>query len=421
MVNLQKLLEKQINSKVPRLLLQRLVEKKLQGAGVKAKPKLVDKIVSHILNGSSKKLKWNDGSNVDKCIKLSFSKEDVADIEEGYSRLTDSLPEILEKSSSEIAKVLFRSLRKRWSEEYFFQQEEFSEFRVQLEWRWGKALGLLRMLLTISREFGSGIASSNPPNASHLRNVLTRLHARACQVTAEIITLLENGYADGAMARWRTLHEISIVMALIKEHGEQLAERYIAHQAIDAKNGKDQYLLCYEQLGYQPLGLDECREIDKEYELAISKYGKEFRGPYGWTAGYVAAGPSGRIGLGELEAAAGRSEMASYYKFASHNVHAGSHALFFRLGLMGEAGLLAGASNAGLMEPGQNTAFSLTLVSVLLVGDNVTLDSVVAMKTMQLLRDKIPIVFAKADRRLKTDHERYSKKRMRRKVGKNSP
>jgi len=120
----------------------------------------------------------------------------------------------------------------------------------------------------------------------------------------------------------------------------------------------------------------------------------------------VPKGPRG-IGLGELEAAAGRAAMASHYKLASYNVHAGPHALFFRLGLMGESGLLAGASNAGLTEPGQNTAVSLAFISILLVRNCINLDTVVTKKMLLQLRDEIPRAFANAERKLQTDHARH--------------
>lgn len=412
MTELQKFFERQFEE-IPHLILQKLIEKKLRAAGINPEPCLVDRIVNHALSSKLKALQWDDGNNIDSVIALSISDEDIADAERMMSRFLASIPHIVENTSTDIAKTLLKTLKRKWKEEHSLQEEERRGFRMRLEKRWGRALGMLRMLLTISREFGLEIAKSRPPHESHLSNVLLRLHVRACQITAEIITLLENGYADGAMARWRTLHEISIVMVLMNEHGEQLAERYIAHRAVEAKSGKDQYALCYEQLGLQPLNSSEGRDIDEAYDHAIAVYDKEFGGPYGWAAGYVPKGPRGRIGLGEIEAAAGRAAMASHYKLASYNVHAGPHALFFRLGLLGEPGFLAGASNAGLTEPGQNTAVSLTLASIFLVGDSINLDNLATMKLLQLLRDEIPCAFAKAERKLQADHVRYSRAKKR--------
>jgi len=73
---------------------------------------------------------------------------------------------------------------------------------------------------------------------------MLRLHIRACQVTNEIIILLENGYADGAMARWRTLHEIATVAAVIAKFGDELAERYVHYQIVESTKA----LTAYEQI-----------------------------------------------------------------------------------------------------------------------------------------------------------------------------
>ena len=65
-------------------------------------------------------------------------------------------------------------------------------------------------------------------------DLLIKLHARACQITEEVICLLGGGFADGAMARWRSIHEISAV-SLIEEHGEGLAERYRLHEVVELR------------------------------------------------------------------------------------------------------------------------------------------------------------------------------------------
>ena len=407
MDTLQKILDQQLKT-YPRIALQKVIEKKLISVGLHSDPSLVDQIINKVLTNDSSVIQWDDGKDTNSSITLSISENDIAEIEKMFGRLMESIPNLIETTSTKIAKSLLKSLKKKWLEESLYQKQEWRIFRSNLGKRWGKALGLLRILLTISRELGGEIAITRSSDDSHLNNVSIRLHIRACQLTAEIITLLENGYADGAMARWRTLHEISIVMALMHDHGEPLAERYVDHRAVEAKSGKDQYLVCYEQLGYEALNESDCYEIDEEYVRIIEKYGKEFGGPYGWAEGYVTKNGRGRLGLGDLEVAAGRSAMASHYKLASHNVHAGPHALFFRLGLIDGPMLLAGASNAGLSEPGQNTAVTFCFISILLVRDCANFDIIVMMKILQLLRDEIPRAFAKAELKLQADHERHT-------------
>lgn len=409
MRDLQQMLDRQLGE-VPQLILNEAVKGKLQAAGIDASDTLVGQLVAHALSGNSDSFMWDNGSEVQTQVSLSFNAEDIAKLEEKCAGFVSSIPKMIDDISDGIAQSLVKTLKKDWRKEYSLQINDRKGFRSRLERRWGKALGKLRILLTISLEIGSEYATSKSSQDTLLRDVLIRLHVRACQVAAEVITLMENGFADGAMARWRTLHEISIVAVLVAQHGRPLAERYVAHQAIEAKAGKEQFALCYEQLGYAPLAADDCREIDETYDRVIARFGKEFRLPYGWAAGFVPKNRRGVIGLAELEAAAGRSALASHYKLASHNVHAGPHALFFRLGLIDDSALLAGASNAGLSEPGQNTAVSLALITILTVADKSTLDGVVAMKLIQLLKHDISKAFVKAEEALKADHVSHSRK-----------
>lgn len=406
MTKFHSLFENQIHN-VPRIILEDLIEKKLSEVAAQSRLGLVSGIANHILSGSLESFKWNNGDLNDVKISPEFSNKDLADINQKVESITKLMPSIIENIASEISIDILNTLKENWQEEYQLQKNDCDGFRIRLEDRWGEATGLLRLLLTICREIGDKVPLDNSSEQSHRRNLLIRLHARACQVTSEIITLLENGFADGAMARWRTLHEINVVMTLIKEHDEDLAERYIAHRAIESKIAKDQYELCHEQLGFAPLSPANCAEIDVNYKKAIDQYGKQFGTPYGWAAKHVQPN-NGRLGFGELEAAAGRASMGPYYKFASHNIHAGPHALYFRMGLMDDSVILAGASNSGLIEPGQNTAVSLTSVTFSLIGDRIDLDVLLYMKILLSVRDEIPDAFAKADLKLQQDHLQFN-------------
>jgi hypothetical protein len=75
--------------------------------------------------------------------------------------------------------------------------------------------------------------------------------------------------------------------------------------------------------------------------------------------------------------------------------------MYARLGLlMDYEGLLAGRSNAGLTDPGQNAAHTLTQIAVL-VCSSPKLDDLVAGKIIKMLREEIPNSFWQADRRLR--------------------
>ena len=93
--------------------------------------------------------------------------------------------------------------------------------------------------------------------------------------------------------------------------------------------------------------------------------------------------------------------MRAHYQMGNDNVHAGIKSMYARLGLLKDYdSLLAGRSNAGLVDPGQNAAHTLTQIAVM-VCLSPELDDVVAAKIMEMLRDEIPQSFGVADSRLR--------------------
>jgi hypothetical protein len=176
-------------------------------------------------------------------------------------------------------------LKKKWPEQFAWEDLIVTDFRQNLEARWGKGLDLLRMLLAICLEIGAENLKrhtrSKRRSKTHLSEVLVRLHARACQVSAEIITLMEGGFADGAMARWRTLHEIGVVATIIHDFGEKTAERYVDHQFVESKAGMDEYSRSSISLGYKPISKRSSDKITQDYNAVLKKYGNEFASPFG--------------------------------------------------------------------------------------------------------------------------------------------
>lgn len=266
----------------------------------------------------------------------------------------------------------------------------------------------MRLLLTICRETGADrakrFAKSKAKSLACKRFVLIRLHMRGCQVAEEIITLLENGLADGAMARWRTLHEISVVATLIEDGDEELARRFIDHDIVEVKKQADEIEVQQVQLGYPPLPARERQRIESAFAAAITRYGQSFRHDYGWAAEHLG---EKKPDFRRIQIAANQSGMIVYYKMANFNVHAGARGMFFRLTDMGTNVPIAGRSNAGLLEPGQNTAYSLVRVTGALIGRPKDADTLVEVSALITLRDAIPKAFARADRKLRRDEAAF--------------
>ena len=228
--------------------------------------------------------------------------------------------------------------------------------------------------------------------------VLTRLHARSCQICDEVLTLLGAGLADGAMARWRTLHEVSVVALFIQQHGEELATRYVEHEIVEAFRAAREYHERQDQLGYEPITDEELGRLKLNYEAVLRKYGDPFATQYGWAAHHL---DNRRPSIASIEYAIGTGHLRPHYRLASHNVHPNPKGVFFKLGLLQEtAVLLAGPSNAGLDEPGPSTALSLLKATMPLAMMNPTLDTVVVLNILTALEREIGAAFVEAARRL---------------------
>jgi hypothetical protein len=92
----------------------------------------------------------------------------------------------------------------------------------------------------------------------------------------------------------------------------------------------------------------------------------------------------------DLELAAQQAPMRSYYRMASHPVHAGPKGITFQMGVLGDqATILAGASNAGFADPAERMAVSLVQITMLLMEPSEVIDDLVALRCMVDLRDQI--------------------------------
>jgi len=393
--------------KLPLLFLEEQIRRKLAANGIPSSEKIAKFLVERAQSGTDEPLVI-EGESPDliEKIELTFSENDLREIKDRLdSFLKCELPEIIKASLQETASEVLSDLEKQWPEQSAWEEAIQAGFRTRLMARWGRSLTWLRILLAMSREIGSETSKryrkSRSKQHRFTRDALIRLHARSCQVTAEIVVLLENGFADGAMARWRTLYEISVVTLLISEHGEDLAERYIAHQIVETKRALDGYSRALPDLGYRAISKRRAKYTQDQYSLVIQKYGTSFGETYGWATNLL---KKRKPTFSDLEAAARRSKMRPFYKLASYNVHASSKGIYYKLGDLDGATAVAGASNAGLTEPGQNTAISLTAISTCLVGLPPKVEEVVAMQTMALVREKAVSEFIRAGRRLKRDH-----------------
>jgi hypothetical protein len=275
-------------------------------------------------------------------------------------------------------------------------------FQKRQHEKWGKPLDLLLMLMEAARESGeeynATLEASPGSEDDFVFDALRRLHARGCLLTSEILCLVEGGYASGAMARWRTLHEMAVVGYFVKEHGQDVAERYLWHHEADAYRAAVQINEHATLLGSEPFPDLELRQLQAQRDALCQRFGESYKEDWGWAA--EALKPK-RANFAEIEKAVSLGHYRPYFKLASHGNHAGSKGIWFDLGnslnAPGTEVMLAGPSDAGLADPGMCTAISLLqLTTNLILYRNPKLTALIVAECLNQLTNEIKDAFVTA-------------------------
>lgn len=408
MDRMKKILEAEIE-KIPAHFLRRALKEKLEEQGVKDSD-AIESFVGHVLSGEEGPFKWNDGDGApEKKITIEFTDQDGDEILEAMNEFLDEgLPKVIQSSIEDSAKSIVKDLEKRWPEVKLNEKYEVRHFSDRIDLRWSKGLDPLRMMLIASREIGEAfagkLAKSKAKKGIQRREALMILHARACQTTLEILTLIDNGLPDGAYARWRTLYEITVVAFFVSRFGDEAARRYIAHDVVSARDSLfNEFKFAGEV--YDPSLLDgEAKQIEDDYQSIVEKFGKPFKGPYGWAADSLDCNAPE---FKHLEQAVDWGALPPEYKWASLKVHAGSAGALRSLGLIfGEKIIHSGASNAGLQTPAIHTASSLLQITSLILPNSNQVETAVQLKALLILRDKVIKECRRASRKIEKDELR---------------
>jgi hypothetical protein len=269
--------------------------------------------------------------------------------------------------------------------------------------KWGTPLDQLFMLLEAAREAGEEYNRSFEAIAAaeqdFLFDAIRRLHARACLVAGEVLWLMEGGYASGAMARWRTLHEIAVVGRFLREKGNDVAEKYLLHHVVDTLKAAEDFQKHCSTLDYEPFSTQELGRMRTDRDKLCWRFGKEYKEQWGWAA--EALKPKA-ANFTEIEAAVSLEHYRPFFKLACHSNHAGSKGIQFDLGNALNPRdsdiMLAGPSDAGLCDPGTCTAVSILQITTnLILYRNEKLTPLIIVRSLDLLTDEILEAFSTAE------------------------
>jgi hypothetical protein len=266
-----------------------------------------------------------------------------ANTEELVQRVVgDILPKITDMLYAALAKRSAGMLREHRRLRRGFWRRNFTRWRVGFD--------LLERLIVISQETGSAINDTLRPKAVENNDAafeaLIVNHARGAQVAREILTLMIAGFPDGAMGRWRTLHEIAVVAMFISEADRKTAERYILHEHVTSYRRALNYMEHHERGNLEPIEPEVMEELKAAYDEVL-KIDPRMKGDYGWASEEL---NKDKPTFADLELATKLDHWRPRYKWATANTHGAYRQTMSTLGMCEseEQVLLVGESNSGM-------------------------------------------------------------------------
>lgn len=287
-------------------------------------------------------------------------------------------------------------------------------FRQRLHAKWSEPVDLLELFVLDYVSFGAEMNSeqreSAAENEDYMFDVLVRLHSRSCQVSHEILCLLKNGFASGALARWRTFHEIVVTASFIREHGQEAARRYIQHQDIIDYYFVENYQNHVERLGYEPFTDDEVEIVTRRKNELVRKYSKKFKSFWGWA---VEFSDKSSLNFEDMEKAVDLDHLHPFYKRASDDIHATFRGVRERIGLIDSEKpanevLVAGPSNYGLTDPAHCLAISMSQMASCLMMMDPSFENTGRVHAYNQLVDEIGESFLEVQRQIESEEREQS-------------
>jgi hypothetical protein len=394
-------------------LLADLLTRKLGRYGIRVTTRQRARLAKWLEQGAKGEVPLPQAKRFAENVRLTFTPRDQRRLKgRMFGEMTEIVAEVTRTAAERTARPALRDTEEELIKAVHRDARSLRGFEARLARTWKRPLELLEVQRHLACSLGAAI---NEELRRHLKrsdeplvDVLTSLHARACQIAGEVLVLLRAGYAEGAIARWRSLHEGSIVMQFIDRHGAETAKRYLEHEAVESWKGATEYVAHCGRLGFETIDDKELPRIKAAHDAAVEKYGPPFRSSYGWAAHALKL--TKRVTFEDVEKCLGLEHWRPFYRLASHPIHANPKSVKQRLGLIDGVSpcLASGPSNYGLADPGQNTGLTLAQATAVMIARAPTSERLLAMFVMRELSAKIARAFVAVQRRIERREARLS-------------
>ncbi len=239
-------------------------------------------------------------------------------------------------------------------------KDELKKSRLDL---WGDALSGIRYLNKVSLELGCLFDKEHKGESINLYKYYTvkKIHGRTLQIAEEIEVLLENGYPNAALSRWRSLYELQILLEYFAlKQDDELYKMYYDHGTYSAykfeRSRRKEGYKNYTTKAFNELR-DSVEKMKVEYDMS------KFKEDFGWAYKYIPQNMSNRKRLcfSDIERQVDpENKLKLYYKRACAMTHLDSFGTFENMSVLDNFSVTPiGPSNCGLSDPGQLTAISI--------------------------------------------------------------
>lgn len=300
----------------------------------------IERLTTAILNAEGNVLQLD----LDPPCALGETEEEIqATVQRLLNELTESIPDIEDNLVEAVSQAVPDALARVAELIGSHMSDQAFEYSLHLrkahldraetvQCTWGTAIeqvDLLRHMVLewncAAMEVRSG-AYTNPNTAF----ALSRLVTRAYEIVGEIVLLGRAGYADGALARWRSLHEVCVVAMFLARQSDRCAQMYLSHHWVEELRllevDKASGTACARNTHHDRY----VRDLRKQKTAMVNKFGKAFASDYGWAS--VALGRA-KTTFRDLESHVGLETLRRGYQQANSTVHGGALATLTRISL----------------------------------------------------------------------------------------
>lgn len=286
--------------------------------------------------------------------------------QEALDRVTE---DVIQESRIEWSNSLLESLKRRAPKMLEERRGLSRAFEKRCFKRWEPVLDLLEMMIVIVHEVSEETDKQYRPIAQEQDDVtfeaLSQLQPRAILKAREIMCLLKSGFPDGALATWRSLHELAVTAHFISKHGNEIAYRYLASFYFAAKAAAISHNEKADRAGMEKFSQADLDELLATCDALKKEIGGSLKKDHEWARPALKLPDNSNIQFFHLEKDVGLDHWRPRFKWATQHIHAG-HRPGNRLLGMVEAQKplhLVGPSNSGFVDPVHMTAITLNLIT----------------------------------------------------------